>query len=50
MFANRDNLLESLVRLTTRLSEWRESLERNDAGALERLLAEAKRIRDSAGT
>jgi prephenate dehydrogenase len=48
MLANRDNLLESLDRLTGQLAEWRAAIERNDAAALERLLAEAKRIRDSA--
>jgi prephenate dehydrogenase len=47
MLANRDNLLESLDRLTGLLAEWRAAIDRNDAAALERLLAEAKRIRDS---
>jgi prephenate dehydrogenase len=47
MLANRDNLLVAVDRLTGLLADWRAALQRNDAAALERLLAEAKRIRDS---
>jgi prephenate dehydrogenase len=50
MLANRENLLEALDRLSGRLTEWRKALGNSDAAALERLLAEAKRIRDSVGS
>ncbi|MGD9721389.1 MAG: prephenate dehydrogenase [Pirellulales bacterium] len=46
---NRANVLESLDRLTGLLAEWRAAIERDDAAATERLLAEAKRIRDTVG-
>jgi prephenate dehydrogenase len=49
MLSNRADLLASLDRFSNLLGEWREALERGDAVALERLLAEAKRIRDAAG-
>ncbi|HEX3724799.1 MAG TPA: prephenate dehydrogenase [Pirellulales bacterium] len=48
MLANRDHLLESLDGFTRRLADWRAALEASDAGKLERLLEEAKQLRDSA--
>lgn len=48
MLANRENLLAALARFEGALAEWREALESQDAAALERLLADAKRIRDAA--
>ncbi len=50
MLANRANLLDSLDRFTNLLAEWRAALEAADAPAMERLLAEAKRIRDAVGS
>jgi prephenate dehydrogenase len=50
LLANRDNLLEALDRMNNLLAEWRGALARNDAATMERLLAEAKRIRDAVGS
>ena len=50
MLSNRVNLLASLDRLTALLAQWRTALTAADAAELERLLAEAKRLRDSAGS
>jgi prephenate dehydrogenase len=50
LLANRENLLDALDRLTQLLSEWRHALQHGDARAMERLLAEAKRIRDVVGS
>lgn len=47
LLANRDNLLAALAQLSTSLEAWRQALEAQDAAELERLLAEAKRIRDA---
>lgn len=50
MLANRNHLLASLDRYLALLAQWREALEAGDAAALERLLTEAKRIRDAVGS
>jgi prephenate dehydrogenase len=50
MLANRDNLSAALAQFSTRLDEWRQALAAGDGEALERLLAEAKRIRDAVGS
>ncbi len=50
MLANRANLLAALSRLEDSLAQWRQALESADATALERLLTEAKRIRDAVGS
>ncbi len=50
MLANRENLLAALAELTTSLDTWRHALEAQDATELERLLTEAKRIRDAVGS
>jgi cyclohexadieny/prephenate dehydrogenase len=50
LLANRTNLLESLEHFTNLLAEWRQALDGSDAEAMERLLAEAKRIRDAVGS
>jgi prephenate dehydrogenase len=50
MLANRTHLLASLDRFSILLSQWREALAAGDAVALERLLTEAKRIRDAVGS
>ncbi len=50
LLANRENLLDALAGFSSRLSEWRQALEHRDAAAMERLLAEAKRIRDAVGS
>jgi prephenate dehydrogenase len=50
MLANRDNLLEALDRFAQHLTEWRAALVAGDGAELERLLTEAKRIRDRAGS
>ena len=50
LLANRTNLLDSLEQFANLLAEWRAALEARDAAALERLLAEAKRIRDAVGS
>ncbi len=49
LLANRANVLEALDRYTRQLAEWRSALSASDAERLERLLAEAKRIRDVVG-
>jgi prephenate dehydrogenase len=50
MLSNRENLLAALGQLTTLLDAWRAALEAQDATELERLLTEAKRIRDAVGS
>jgi len=50
MLANRENLLAALAQLTASLDKWRAALETEDAAELERLLIEAKRIRDAVGS
>jgi prephenate dehydrogenase len=50
MLANRANLLASLDEFSHQLAQCRAALEAGDAAALERLLAEAKRIRDAVGS
>ncbi len=50
MLANRTNLLASLDRFATLLADWRAALDAGDAAELERLLTEAKRIRDAVGS
>jgi prephenate dehydrogenase len=50
MLANRTNLLASLDRFATLLADWRAALDAGDAVELERLLTEAKRIRDAVGS
>lgn len=50
MLANRDNLLAALDGFEHLLAQWRQALEAADAPALERLLSEAKRIRDAVGS
>lgn len=50
MLSNRENLLAALGQLTTLLNAWRVALEAQDATELERLLTEAKRIRDAVGS
>jgi prephenate dehydrogenase len=47
MLSNRANLLAALDEYITRLTEWRAALEAQDAVKLEKLLTEAKRIRDA---
>ena len=50
MLANRTNLLASLDQFGKLLADWRAALDAGDAAELERLLTEAKRIRDAAGS
>jgi prephenate dehydrogenase len=50
MLANRAHLLASLDRFTRLLADWRKVLDTGDAVELERLLREAKRIRDAVGS
>ncbi|MEX0677185.1 MAG: prephenate dehydrogenase/arogenate dehydrogenase family protein [Pirellulales bacterium] len=50
MLANRANVLAVLDEFTTRLAAWRACLEAQDAVELEKLLTEAKRIRDAVGS
>lgn len=50
MLANRTNLLAALDGFATLLADWRTALDSGDAVALERLLTEAKRIRDAVGS
>jgi len=50
MLGNRANLLESLDRLTALLAQWRTALVAEDGAELQRLLTEAKRIRDAVGS
>ena len=49
MLANRANLLASLDGFAALLADWRRVLDAGDAMELERLLTEAKRIRDAVG-
>jgi prephenate dehydrogenase len=44
---NRDSLLDALKLLQTRLGEFRQALEADDGAAIDRLLCEAKQVRDS---
>ncbi|HEY2892948.1 MAG TPA: prephenate dehydrogenase/arogenate dehydrogenase family protein [Pirellulales bacterium] len=48
MLANRENLLAAFDRFVSGLDQWRRALETADGPSLENLLAEAKRVRDSA--
>ncbi len=48
--ANRTNVLAALDEYMARLAEWRAALEAQDAAKLEKLLTEAKRIRDAVGS
>ena len=50
MVANRTYLLASVDRFATLLAQWRAALEAGDAVEMERLLTEAKRIRDAVGS
>jgi len=50
MLANRDNLLAALAQFSARFDEWRQALAAGDGEQLERLLNEAKRIRDATGS
>jgi prephenate dehydrogenase len=50
LLSNRANLLESLDRLISQLAKWRETIDCADAHAAQRLLSEAKRLRDAAGS
>jgi prephenate dehydrogenase len=50
ILANRTNVLAALDDLSTRLTAWRQAIEAADAAKLEKLLAEAKRIRDAVGS
>jgi prephenate dehydrogenase len=50
MLANRAHLLASVDRLASLLAEWRAALDAGDAATVERLLSEAKRIRDAVGS
>lgn len=47
--ANRANVLKSLARFEKSLNSFRTAIEREDAARLERLLSEAKQIRDALG-
>ena len=49
LLSNRDNVLGSLDRFTQVLEQLRSAVERGDAVQLERLLTEAKRVRDAVG-
>ncbi len=50
MLANRENLLAAFAEFSTLLEAWRHAIEARDAAELERLLTEAKRIRDAVGS
>ena len=50
MLANRGNLSALLEQFSARLDEWRQALTAGDSVELDRLLAEAKRIRDALGS
>lgn len=50
LLANRTNVLAALDEYITRLAEWRAALEAQDAVKLQKLLTEAKRIRDAVGS
>jgi prephenate dehydrogenase len=47
MLANRDNLSASLEQFSARLVQWQQALAAGDSVELDRLLSEAKRIRDT---
>jgi prephenate dehydrogenase len=47
MLSNRDNLLAALNQFSALVDAWRQALEAHDAAELERLLTEAKQIRDA---
>jgi prephenate dehydrogenase len=49
MLSNRAHLLSALDRFEELLAQWRQALEAGDAVGLERLLDEAKRVRDAVG-
>jgi prephenate dehydrogenase len=49
LLANRTNVLTVLDEFIALLTDWRAALETNDSAKLEKLLAEAKRIRDAVG-
>src|SRR6185369_617436 len=49
LLSNRQNVLGSLDRFKQVLEQLRGAIERGDAAELERLLSEAKRIRDAVG-
>ena len=46
---NRDAVLDALERFSTRLAEYRHALETGDRPALDRLWAQAKKVRDALG-
>jgi prephenate dehydrogenase len=50
LLANRTNVLAALDEFAKRLAVWRGALAAEDGAQLERLLAEAKRIRDAVGS
>ena len=50
LLSNRDHVLASLDRFAELVAQCRQALEAGDASALERLLSEAKRIRDAVGS
>jgi prephenate dehydrogenase len=50
MLSNRPQLLAAVDRFAAQLAQWREALAAPDAAAVERLLAEAKRVRDAVGS
>jgi prephenate dehydrogenase len=50
MLSNRPQLLAAVDRFAALLAQWREALAAGDAAAVERLLAEAKHIRDAVGS
>lgn len=50
MLANRENLLAALEGFSGRLADWHQALKAGDGLELERLLTEAKRIRDAVGS
>ncbi|MEX0978765.1 MAG: prephenate dehydrogenase dimerization domain-containing protein, partial [Pirellulales bacterium] len=50
MLSNRANVLAALDEFANRLATWRGALAAQDGAELERLLAEAKRIRDAVGS
>ncbi len=50
LLSNRDNVLAALAQFRGELEAWHAALENQDATELERLLTEAKRIRDAVGS
>lgn len=50
LLSNRENVLAALAQFRGELEAWRTALENQDATELERLLTEAKRIRDAVGS